>query len=61
MTSPDSEPQEVFVASRTYESKEVLAVFSTHEKALLFAAGARAAFGNVEIKGIILDNVEQHL
>lgn len=56
-------PQVVWVATRKidYGHSEPLAVFGDHRIALTFVAGARAAYGSIELHELEINNTEKHL
>lgn len=56
-------PHKVWVATRKidYGYSEPLAVFSDRRIALTFAAGARAAYGSVELHELEMNSTEKHL
>lgn len=56
-------PQIMWVATRKedYGHSAPLAVFSDHRMALVFAAGARIAYGDLQLHELIVNNIEKHL
>jgi hypothetical protein len=67
MTQPDTNliapPQMVWIATRKadYNYSEPLAVFNDHRIALVFVSGARAAYGDITLHELEMNNVEKHL
>jgi hypothetical protein len=56
-------PQKMWVAMQKvdYGYSAPLAIFSDHRVALVFAAGARAAYGSLELHELTVNDVEKHL